>query len=115
MKKRLFAAAAVATSFGLSACQQAPNFGAVVSEVIADTQKICRFVPTAETVINIINAGGPLVGTSEQVANAICNAVNQPQPVAAAAPGGPPAAARPRLSAAAPRTLYGVRIKGHFK
>lgn len=87
---------------------------ALVKEIVADTQQACRFVPTAETVINIINAGGPIVGSSEAIANAICNSVGPPPVITAAGP--------PRLTAtrnATPPTLiWGgkeVPIKGYYK
>jgi hypothetical protein len=112
--KKVLGVAVVVTGISLSACQQIPNTGALVKQILADTQQACRFVPTAETVINIINAGGPIVGSSEAIANAICNSVGPP-PVATAA--GPP-----RLTAtrnAKPPTLFWggkeVTVQGHFK
>jgi hypothetical protein len=115
--KKVVAVAVVAAGVGLSACQQLPkvNVAALVKEIVADTQQACRFVPTAETVINIINAGGPIVGSSEAIANAICNSVGPPPVTTTAA--GPPRLTATHL--AKPPTLFwggkAVPINGHFK
>jgi hypothetical protein len=112
--KKVLGVAAVVTGLGLSACQQFPNMGVLVSAVVADTQQACRFVPTAETVINIINAGGPIVGSSEAIANAICNTVGPP-PVKTAS--GPPRLTATR-NAKPPTLIWGgkeVPIKGYYK
>jgi hypothetical protein len=113
--KGVLAVAVTATGIGLSACQQVPNIGPTVKQIIAATQQACRFVPTAETVINIINAGGPIVGSSEAIANAICNSVGPP-PVGATL--GHPRLTATRAPARASTLVWGgktVTIKGHFK
>lgn len=50
------------------------NVDGTISQVQATAQKICRFVPTVETVAKIM-AGGSAIDTASSIANAICNAV----------------------------------------
>src|SRR5262249_3888882 len=47
----------------------------VVQQVQAITEFACKFVPTADTVINIIAQGVPSLGAAEAIADAICAAV----------------------------------------
>jgi len=63
---------------------------------IADAQaaavKACSFLPTANTVANIIAAGSPALGTASAIADAICAAI---APKAGAGAGRPTVAGVP--------------------
>lgn len=70
-----------------------------VAQVQAIAQQVCAFVPTAQTVLNIISAlGVPGVGIAGDIASKICTAVTSKSA---------------RRGAAAPK-LYGVTIRGNF-
>ena len=56
----------------LAGCPQSPINP---TDVITIAQAVCAFVPTAETIANIIAAGKGSVTTATQVADAICSAV----------------------------------------
>lgn len=62
------------------------------SDIVKRTQEIatqvCSFVPTAETIINILNLKNPLLQSGTDIANAICSAVG-PNAAPRVAPGGP--------------------------
>lgn len=45
------------------------------SAVITATTQTCQFIPTAETIINLV-AANPVLNSAELVANAICAAVS---------------------------------------
>jgi hypothetical protein len=75
-------------ALSLSACREAAK-----DDVVAETQslgaKICKFVPTAQTVLAILGAGRPELASGAAVAKAICDAISaQPkaQPGALAEP-----------------------------
>lgn len=106
MLRRIMFAAATSSMLLLAGCAHNPdgsvNPGASIGNVIAETQsiatQICRFVPTAQTVANILSAGNPALQTAGSIASAICNAVS---------------ATTARRGAVAPN-VAGVRIAGHF-
>jgi nitrous oxide reductase accessory protein NosL len=76
MRKLLFAAAA---SIALAGCTTTadPVSGAPTQIEIIQTAATtaCRFLPTAETVANIIAAGDPRLASASAIARAICDAV----------------------------------------
>ena len=97
----------VAGSLLLAQCSttQVQQVETFLGQVQAYTAQVCKFVPTIDTIISIVNSGvGQVVGA---VGSAICNAVP------------PPASARfralPRLGApfaGTAGTLNGVTING---
>jgi predicted small secreted protein len=106
--KRTILAAAVAGSLALGGCATTGgtpiNVQSFIEQVQAAASVACGFLPTAETVAQIIATGNPIVTTAGDVANAICKAVTVP-------PSTPPAVAA-RLRAAGPPTVAGVVIHG---
>lgn len=78
---------AVATSFALSGCAGTlpgidPSIQTNIDNTIAQVQSIttsaCKFLPTAQTVANIIatfTGSQSVVATASAIANSICNAV----------------------------------------
>lgn len=98
--KNLFLACVVAVAALLGACTSQGGFTAItIASVQQAAVNSCKFLPTAETVTNIIAAGVPGLSTAALVADAICAAV-VPSSAMAAAPGGP--------------SVGGVAIKGAF-
>jgi hypothetical protein len=105
MRKLLLVAAAAAV-VGLSGCTTPFNPATFAAQVQAETQKLCGYVPTAETITNLFATGVPGVQLAETLANAICGAVGP----------APKTTALFRAHAAAPPpVLYGVKLKGHYK
>lgn len=73
MRKIVIAAALAA---GLSGCATGGGSGSVdVSAVQQDAVKICGFLPTAETILNIFASGNTVYVSASIIANAICAAV----------------------------------------
>lgn len=72
----------------------------VVETAIAETRRVCSFVPTAETIIALLGTGQTHLAVASGIAKAICDAV---------APGGQPSMA--------PGTarVSGVPIRGSFE
>jgi len=60
----------------------APDYSAIIKEVLAACSTACHFVPTAATIISIVTAGNPGVVTGAAIASAICSAL-QAAPAAA--------------------------------
>lgn len=85
-----------------SAGQQAAE---VIGKVQNTATKICGYVPTAQTVANILSALGvnSLSGLTD-VAAQICSVVERSKPKAA----------HPLARKAAPPSVAGVPIRGHF-
>lgn len=50
----------------------------IVSQVQAITVQICKFEPTAETIISIVGQAVPGLSAAGAIAKAICNAVGTP-------------------------------------
>lgn len=83
--------AAVAISLSIVGCTTMPpgipfpvlpgggDPGAIVTQVQTTAQQICRFVPTAETILGVIGTFTtvPFAGLATQAADAICAAVNR--------------------------------------
>ena len=65
------------TALALSACsaQQQQNLPAIISQAQQATHQACAFIPTAETVANILAAGNVAVKTGSEIATAICAAL----------------------------------------
>lgn len=86
MTKFLASLALAATLLFGTGCTTDPNTGRPVpipiEQLVAQAQQvaqqICAFLPTANTVIEIINLGVPGLGTASAIANAICSAVPPP-------------------------------------
>lgn len=97
MKKLLI----VSVLFLLAGCAGTPNNGGV-KEVQDMAAKICRFVPTFQTVTDIFLSGSAVASTALSVASAICNAVTIN-----------PLADGPGAKNYKP-TVAGVRVKGSF-
>lgn len=102
--RKLLLAASAAFAMSLGGCATTGNgtfdLASFIASVQADTNLVCAFIPTAETVANIVSTGNPIVATAGAVANAICAAVT---PVKAAG----------KFGAVAP-TVAGVAIHGRF-
>jgi len=102
MRKILLVAPLVA-AFMLSGC--ATTGGTSNTDIIKQIREAavaaCGFLPTINTVAQILASGNPIVATASGVAGAICAAVANL----------PPAAAR---RGAAPPTVAGVVIHGRF-
>ncbi len=82
-----------ACALALAACQSAGG-GVDVSQVQKIASDVCRFEPTAQTVLNIFNSGSPLLDTASEIASAVCSAINTPR------------------SAGQPPTVNGVTVQG---
>lgn len=74
--KRLLVIALAAVS--ISACAENGR-GIDVMKVQQMAVSICKYEPTAQTVVNIFSSGSPMFATAAQIASAICNAVNSPR------------------------------------
>lgn len=61
----------------LSGCQS--GGGIDVKKVQEQAVAICKFEPTFQTVTNIFNTGSPLVDSIQEIASAVCSAVNTPR------------------------------------
>jgi hypothetical protein len=86
---KFFASLALAATLLLgTGCATDPNTGRPVpipiEQLVAQAQhiaqQICAFLPTANTIIEIVNLGVPGLGTAAAIANAICAAVPPPTP-----------------------------------
>lgn len=104
---------AAALSLALAACattapstSPAPTIGgadpaAIVAQVQAATTTACKFLPTAQTVLNLVSAFTDVsaLGPVAAMAQAICNAVASPTA---------------RLARRGPPRVRGVAVKGKF-
>lgn len=101
--RRLLLSAALAAS--LSGCASvggiSPTAGSFIDQVRAATSAACAFLPTAETVANILATGNPLVSTASTIADAICNAVK-------------PKLVSGKLRRATAPSVLGVPVHGKF-
>jgi hypothetical protein len=61
----------------LSGC--ATSGGIDVKKVQETAVNICKFEPSFQTVTNIFNSGSPLLDSIQEIAGAVCNAVNTPR------------------------------------
>lgn len=77
--RKLLLLAAASMSLGLSECTGV-NTPINPGDVQKYAQAFCSFLPTIQTITNIINLGGPIVGGAEAIAKAICD--NLPKPPA---------------------------------
>ena len=73
-----------------------------ITDVQAIAQTACSFVPTADTVANIVAANDSQLGTAEAVATAICTAVANSPP------------ATTTTASAAQPMVDGVVVRGTF-
>lgn len=96
--RKLFAACALAASLLISACATTSSSDqtAIVQEVKDIASKVCSFLPTATTVLNIINLGDPTLSNAQSIAQAICDVVDAKS-----------------VRAGAPLRVKGVRVHGH--
>lgn len=77
MRTAILAAAALA----LSACTTTtPTGDDTVSKAQAFAKAACSFLPTAETISDIIKVGDPRLATAKAIAAAICDAINPDTP-----------------------------------
>lgn len=72
--KKLLLAAALSTSIALGGCASGGSTGNV-SSIQQAAVLACGFLPTAQTVADILAAGNSLISTVSAVAQAICAAV----------------------------------------
>lgn len=72
MKRIVFAALLLA----LSGCQTTGTNGEV-SEAQSQAAKLCKFVPTAKTILAILELGVPHLSKATQIAEAICAEVGE--------------------------------------
>ena len=77
-----------------------PGGSDIVAQVTAQARALCKFVPTAETILALVATGQPELAAAAGIANAICKAVA-------------PTAGQQK----APGTVAvaGVPIRGHFE
>lgn len=103
MRKLLLSSVFAVTLAACSSMGGAPlNLADFIAQVQATTSAVCSFLPTAETVANIVATGNPIVTTAGAVANAICAAVV------------PAKQAARQNRTAAPPIVAGVVIHGKF-
>jgi len=93
---RSFANLARASVLALALVGCAGGNSATVQQIIDATRAACSFVPTVETILELLNQSGPFADVLG-IANAICGAVTQP-----------------RARDAGPPTVNGVIIRGRF-
>lgn len=60
---------------GLSGCQYLQGGKFSIADAQAAAVKVCSFLPTANTVANIIAAGSPALNTASAIGDAICAAI----------------------------------------
>lgn len=119
MKKLLLTAFLGAALVGCSTTNGTPTIGGIPittieQQVQTDVLQICAFVPTAQTIANVVTAavGVPGLSTAFAIATGICNAVTT-------APAGSISASVSRARVmlkrgVAPPTYIGVPIYGSF-
>jgi hypothetical protein len=107
--RKILTCGALALSVALGSCGTTGGSVTItVNDVVAKVQaiavKVCGFLPTASTVINIVSAGSPIAATAESIAQSICAAVSAVPKLGA------------RLSGAAPPVIMvnGVQVHGRF-
>lgn len=104
---------AAAASLLVASCNESSvDTQALLTTAQADAVDACQFLPTAETITNIVAAANPIATTAEQIANVICAAVKPLAPVLAGAPA-MLLAAQPPVGVVQPMAL-GVKIHGRF-
>jgi hypothetical protein len=86
-------------AFGGCATMGGPADSRFVSDVQAITSTACKFLPTADTIVEIVATGAPEFKIASEIAKAICAAIATPS---RAAPG-----ARRALP-----TVAGVPVRG---
>lgn len=84
--KRMITLIGALAGIGLAACQTTDKQASVITTAQQTAVAVCGFLPTVETVANILAAGNPLLATGSAIADAICAAVKRP----GAAPNGTP-------------------------
>lgn len=90
--------AALLLAASLASCEAFKAGAPTVTDVQAAAIKVCAFVPTTTTVINLLAAAIPGLSTASALANAICQAVT-------------PAKAGEVVGTA---RVHGVPIEGNF-
>ena len=60
---------------GLSGCESFKSGKFSIADAQAAAVKVCSFLPTANTVANIIAAGSPALNTASAIGDAICAAI----------------------------------------
>src|SRR5262245_66540989 len=93
---RSFANLARASVLALALVGCAGGNSATVQQIIDATRAACSFVPTVETILELLNQSGPFADVLG-IANAICGAVTQP-----------------RARDAGPATVHGGIIRDRF-
>jgi hypothetical protein len=89
-------AAGVMLSLALSACVTTSS-DPRINETVEFAKNICKYVPTAQTIAQILDLGIPNLSKALDIANAICRQVDKT---------GAGGAGEPKI--------HGVVIKGHF-
>lgn len=69
-----------AASLALAGCTTTPGSDDPVSAAQNAAKAACKYLPTAETVADIIKVGDPRLATAKAIANAICDAINPQTP-----------------------------------
>lgn len=105
MRKLILAAAIGLTLAGCETTMTAEKIATAIAQIRAATVAACGFLPTVDTVANIVAADNSSVQRASQVANAICQAVS---PLNAAA------ADRRIAQTVTKPTVNGVVIKGKW-
>ena len=100
--RKFLLAASLAAAFMLSGCATTgTNQASFIEQVRQAAVAVCGFLPTVDTVGQIILAGNPAFITASAIANGICAAVANVPPLSA-------------RKGAAPPTVAGVVIHGRF-
>lgn len=93
---------ASATTVSNAQSGAAAQAASTVAETKASTRDFCNFVPTTQTILQILAIGVPWLQTAQFIAAAICNAIPAQGPDAK------------RAFIANPPTVYGVPVKGSY-
>lgn len=68
-----------ATGVVLTGCQSTPTGNGTVNEAQGIAKNLCLFVPTAKTILEILELGIPHLSKAAQIAEAICSKVGDPR------------------------------------
>lgn len=60
---------------GCASTGDRPSFENIVSQTQNIAVRVCSFLPTANTILEILSVGSPALSTASAIANAICAAV----------------------------------------
>jgi hypothetical protein len=70
----------IASCSSINSTGSSSSASGLINNIIVDTQNLCGFLPTANSVVGLIGSGVPWLGTAEAVAQLICSAVSPNKP-----------------------------------